>query len=904
MRGFRKPSPDRQDGALVRADGDGVIFGCRATRLVTRSALGMSDEVYAADAIRRQVELVSCLANPADDRFTYDLRLLSQPDPDLYTRGSLDFVLLGRVDGDAAKVAESHAQQVLRLLQSTIIEADWDIIVPDDLPRLASPFEPQALVSITRRCELQALDSLRAPVNTPRLGFGDVTPGGTDAAAAATVFHTFRFLPGFVPHSRLFQQLLLHPHPILVSCRLQPTRLTANEARFLEEQISECEKHAQLHLGQPSEQIRALRPTLQRRAQILEQSYLQALHTLGDDAAVVTLEIASPAPIPQALLDAIGHFVSEPAAIPSPDLAGAHGLERFLAGGYEIVDRMDDEDALEALKTLRLAPASHPGVPAAAARLLHLFEPGEAVAAFRFPLAEPEAPAGIEARRCRYRPAPPELEQPGVLIGVSGRYGMSQEVRLAPEDRLRHLYVVGQTGTGKTTLLRTMILDDMRSGAGLCVIDPHGDLYADLLGRVPDERVDDVLLIDPSDPDQPARLNLLEHSGERERYFIVQQIVGIVQRLMADEYGPASSQFAGPVFFEHLRNNLLLVMSHPDRIGTIRDFFDLFNNPDSWRSWAHDRIADPQLKNWVTHVLPSVDYIARSKGDISMGEYVASKFQEFVFEPNVRRIFDSPSSSFDFGQIINEGKIVLVNLSKGLLTEPTSRFLGMVILAKLMAAAMGRVRLPAGERRPFYTYVDEFQSLATTRFVTMLSEGRKFGLGLVLANQFVSQVEQRGIVDAIFGNVGSVAAFRVGQQDAQRIARLMGPVFSEADLVRLPNWHAAMTALFRGRMTEPFTVETVMPEEEPSPERAEKVRDASRRTHIHNIQAASAKAGEPAAVSGESPQAQVALKDAVPVVFEAIQKRLQEFEAEPNQAKDREDEPQETNPANPTGDPT
>jgi hypothetical protein len=214
-----------------------------------------------------------------------------------------------------------------------------------------------------------------------------------------------------------------------------------------------------------------------------------------------------------------------------------------------------------------------------------------------------------------------------------------------------------------------------------------------------------------------------------------------------------------------------------------------------------------------------------------MGGYVASKFDGFVFDPRLRNIFGQKRSTIDLRTVMDQGKILLVNLAKGELTESNARFLGMVLLAKLMAAAMSRVSVPERERRDFHLYVDEFQSLATQSFVTLLSEARKFGVSLVLANQYLTQVKDPRITEAIFGNVGTLVAFRLGQADAEVMERELSPVVTRGEFVSLPNWHAYMKTLVRGQTVRPFTVETLTDDEAVNEARARQVRSWSRRTY-------------------------------------------------------------------------
>jgi type IV secretory pathway TraG/TraD family ATPase VirD4 len=431
----------------------------------------------------------------------------------------------------------------------------------------------------------------------------------------------------------------------------------------------------------------------------------------------------------------------------------------------------------------------------------------------------------VDTQRWREKSPPRELPSEGVLIGTSST-DITRSVRVGVSDRLRHVYVVGQTGTGKTTLLRTMILDDIAAGHGLCVIDPHGDLFQELVDSIPDHRRNDVILIDPTYLAYPVGLNMLEWHTEGERHFIAQEFAGILNRLLHDEFGPSVSEMAGPVFFQHVRMNTLLAMSDPREPGTLIDLYAIFEEPGYWRRWVPLKMRDTQLQRWVDTGLPNADYIRTKPGEVSVGSWIASKFTPFVFDPMLRNVFGQRRSTVDLRDAMDRSKVVLVNLAKGQLTEANSRFFGMVILAKLQTAAMSRAALPADRRQSFFVYVDEFQSVATENFVTLLSEARKFGLGLVLSNQFVSQLENSRISEAIFGNVGTMVAFRVGARDAEIVEREMGPALGRSDVLNLPNWTAYVSTLVDGQVTPPFSIRTIPAGRALGS--AEAIRDASR----------------------------------------------------------------------------
>ena len=461
-------------------------------------------------------------------------------------------------------------------------------------------------------------------------------------------------------------------------------------------------------------------------------------------------------------------------------------------------------------------------------RLRQLVDAGEAAAAFRFPFATLDGLMGIEVLAARSRPIPRELadlatasEPARLRVGENVALGQRQPVFLSDRDRRQHTYVVGQTGTGKTTLLRTMILNDIAAGRGLAVIDPHGDLYQELLAHIPRERWDDVVLLDPTDVEYPVGFNLLDCKDDDARHFVVREMRSIMEKLMADQYGPGAREWAGPRFFLHMQMNMLLAMSDPENPGTLLEFHEIFQHREFWKRWLPVRWQDSVLERWVTSNLPNVNY-TQTHDSCTLGEWVSAKFDDFVFDPKLRMIFGQKRSSIDLGRIMDEGKILLVNLSKGVLAESNARFFGMVLMAKIQAAAMQRVRLPVAERRMFYLYVDEFQSIATENFIGMLSEARKFGLGLVLANQFFTQVNDRRIMQSIVGNVGTTVCFRVGREDAEGLEPVFLPAFDRHDLANLPNWSACVKTTVGGQIASPFTLRTLpLPTAEKSASAAE-----------------------------------------------------------------------------------
>ncbi|MEI6392654.1 MAG: type IV secretion system DNA-binding domain-containing protein [Verrucomicrobiota bacterium] len=782
---------------------------------------GNSNAVLAA-RLEQQVDFINALYAPESNR-SFAIRFISIPDGRSITAGKVELVLFGKVSAPAGAQATEGARslcaEVLCLLGGAMSEQSWvPVSEPERFRSLWQPFAQNRLhvAEIARRVDQVRLSTLRP---RPSLGSGRAS-AHLPAPGADCVFYVHPFVPRASSFSRLLRMLLLQPSPVIFQAALTPVSFTPEESEGLAGAVNQCEHYRQQVDALAHEPL-GLPPSVQRlRAQALAESLLEQWLRLRDAPFLLQVLLASPEAIPRSLAEAIGIEITAPIAGSSNVKSGGPARE-FQCGGYDVLypeTPAQRQSAIDNLCNLEVAPWIPTFAPKSLLRLRQMMDASEAVGAFRFPLAMPEGLLGAEVRAARSRPLPRELAELArethterLLLGENHFLGCSQPAVLAEKERLQHTYIIGQTGTGKTTLLKTMIVSDMRAGKGLAVLDPHGDLHHELLALVPPERRADVVVVDPTDGVCPVGLNLLECAIEEERHFVVREMRAILQTLLNDQFGAQASEWTGPVFYQHMQMNMLLAMSRPDDPGALLEFHEIFRQENYWKRWLPLQWDEPMLKRWVEKNLPEADYKSRAKGEISMGEYLSTKFDDFLFDPKLRLIFGQKRSTFDLRQIIDEGKILLVNLAKGELAEPNSRFLGMLLLAKIQAAAMSRVELPAAQRRPFYLYVDEFQALATESFVTLLSEARKFGLGLVLSNQFLSQIHDERINQSIFGNVGTSVCFRVGREDAELLQRQFAPYFDAEDLANLPNWEACLKTKVRGQVVAPFTLRTGLP---------------------------------------------------------------------------------------------
>ncbi len=405
--------------------------------------------------------------------------------------------------------------------------------------------------------------------------------------------------------------------------------------------------------------------------------------------------------------------------------------------------------------------------------------------------------------------APMDLPQDGVFLGVNTDRGRETKVYLTPEDRLRHFYVIGQTGTGKTNLLKTMIVQDIRAGQGLCFIDPHGSDVEDILALVPPERMKDVIYFDPAYVERPMALNMLEYDKRfpEQKTFVVNEMLSIFNKLFDMKTA------GGPMFEQYFRNAVLLTIDDPETGSTLVDVSRVLSNK-AFRDLKLSKCTNPLVVQFWTEVA------AKAGGEASLANivpYIVSKFDNFLANDIMRPVIAQERSSFNFREIMDSKKILLVNLSKGRLGDINANLIGLILVGKILMAALSRVDSLGKDLPPFYLYIDEFQNITTDSIATILSEARKYKLSLNIAHQFIAQLDEK-IKNAVFGNVGSLAVFRVGAEDAEYLEKQMAPVFTAKDIMNIDNYNAYLKMLAKGIPMKPFNIRV------PAPERGDAVR--------------------------------------------------------------------------------
>ncbi|MBN2884600.1 type IV secretion system DNA-binding domain-containing protein [Patescibacteria group bacterium] len=429
----------------------------------------------------------------------------------------------------------------------------------------------------------------------------------------------------------------------------------------------------------------------------------------------------------------------------------------------------------------------------------------ELTSIFHLPLSHMETP-NILWLTAKNASAPANLPDQGLMLGENVYRGVKQDIRIKRQDRRRHTYVIGKSGTGKSVLLTNMAVQDIQNGEGVCVLDPHGDLIEDILQRIPPERAEDVVIFSPADLERPLALNLLEYDARypEQKSFVINEMIGIFDKL----YDLKAT--GGPMFEQYMRNALLLIMEDPESGSTLMEIPKVLSDEnfrkmklsrchnrtvvDFWRKEAEKAGGDAALANIVP--------------------YITSKLTSFISNDMMRPIIGQQKSSFNFRDLMDRQKILLIDLPKGVVGEMNAYLLGMIVVGKILMAALSRADMPGEQRKDFYLYIDEFQNFTTNSVCQILSEARKYALNLIIAHQYIGQLSKNNnteIKDAVFGNVGTMISFKIGTEDAEFLVKEFSPVFNAYDMINIDKGTAYIKLLVDNSTTRPFSMKTIWP---------------------------------------------------------------------------------------------
>lgn len=417
---------------------------------------------------------------------------------------------------------------------------------------------------------------------------------------------------------------------------------------------------------------------------------------------------------------------------------------------------------------------------------------------YHFPLSI-STNSQLKQESSKIAPAPPGVPTEGIILGVNKYRHRETYVHMTPEDRLRHFYVIGQTGTGKTHIMKSMIIQDIVNGDGVCFIDPHGSDIQDILDHIPPERIDDVIYFDPAYTERPMALNMLDYDPRypEQKSFVINEMMSIFNKLFDMKAG------GGAMFEQYFRNSAGLVMEHPESGNTLLEIGRVLGDK-SFRDMKLRYCKNPIIKQFWA----GAEKTTGDQGLENFVPYITSKFDVFISNEIMRPVVAQQKSSFNFREIMDTKKILLVNLSKGRLGEINANLIGLVLVGKILMAALSRVDSLGDKLPPFYLYIDEFQNVSTDSISQILSEARKYGLGLHIAHQFIAQLDE-GIKNAVFGNVGSMASFRIASEDAGYLEKRFAPTFTQDDIIKIPNRNAYLQMIGNGQPLSPFNIATL-----------------------------------------------------------------------------------------------
>ena len=712
------------------------------------------------------------------DNTVVELHWTAHPDLELPAQGQLWISLVLRtLAGDSEAAIQGAIQGYLRLkplLETHLPHVTFGPITQKrELDYRIHPFDARYAAAIGR---LRRRVALSNPLPRSSVGFGpllDIEESGD------YVDLCFPWSPSMMTSNELARALMALWNPTQLVVRLTPHQPDRNELRQLETQVADCERFLSASRG---DQIASA-----RQVSMIRDLALVQLNRIGETAFRIQAFMLSRTPIDTALANGLAQLI----LAPSTGMDGNH----LFVGGHTVTP----------MDVKKVVDYGWPGEAPVSNQ--------EAAAIFPLPLPVSGESSGLPVRRWRTAAIASGNDNAGaknrIVLFDNFHQDRLQPVSLTNEDRMRHMFVVGATGTGKSVFLSNMILQDIARGAGVCVIDPHGDMVESILPRIPRRRAEDVILFDVLG-DRPLGFNLLQWFTIEERDMVIDEIYHALD-LMYD-----MKEVGGPIFEHHCRKMLKLLCgdnsgSRPNFCPTVLEFVRCYLEEDL-RRWLAEKTREKDVKDFVQEIERA------NAGEIQLrnvAQYITSKFGRFTTDTRLRQIFGQNITSFSFDDILQTGKIFLVKLGRGRWGSTVSSLLASQLVARFKIAAMRRGSVTEKERRDFFLYIDEAGLIPPASIGDLLSEARKYRLGVVLSAQYTKQLSSKlspsrkdTLMDSVVGNVGTLIALRLGREDAQQMAAFFWPEFSAIDIVRLPRFHGYAKIEQGSQSSTPFSFRT------------------------------------------------------------------------------------------------
>jgi len=749
---------------------------------------------------RRNVSLLTLIARWPHP-ISCELHIVSNPSLLHDIRGRNEISLAWHVRANdvqtAIEMALSDSLKLDPILKTFWPSSEWSFVEKSKLQECICPFRPQSSLLVGHRTELISPAQPFA-LDKSSIGFSASCSPEPPASTCAQLRHVYPWVPSFgEDFSSLLESLLYLPSPRWIVVRIgneMDGSIRKRTLTRLEDAVYACERFL---AGIESEQI-----AMSGQAQVIRTANLARYAQLSDGSLRGGILLFAPGEPDYITANILGQSIT-----------GDHArrqVDSLLEGGFS-VQNVDHELSADAFHY----PDEEP------------WSAEEAAGAFRLPMIGDRADLGLKVQRHRsveLKGASATGASSHIKLCMNIHRGIRHPVEIDTKDRLHHALYIGATGVGKSSMLLSNMLQDARAGVGFTLIDPPGDTADDLLARFPRERADDLIIVDLEDRERPVPLNLLAWNTPEERDLIIDTLYSTLLNIYK------SQDFFGPVFEQYFRSGLrLLLGDQPTQslsfVPTILEFPQVLRNK-AFRTYLKSLLQDEDVKDAIE------EGERVYSGDLTfanMAPYVNSKFNRFLQDTQLRRIVGHGTMALNFRDAMDSEKIIVFKLAQGRFGKNASDILLAQIVARVRLAAMSRADIPASKRKPYYLYIDECQVLADANVADMLSQCRKYSLGLVLANQYVSQLRDRGVLDAILGNVGTLAAFRVSAEDARLLESSFYPVITAQDLTESPNWSGYMRLNSSRKPLRPFSFETLPPESNLSdPKWAMELRERSR----------------------------------------------------------------------------